>query len=279
MLARPTLHRLPSSREEGEGEDESLSSSSSWTGSSTSFSSGSSSPPSSFVATPRDEGLPQTPRSKPHHSKSVSIDEDSVEDGCIRLGQTAGCPAADQEVGTFPPPSSTNNPTRKSSYLPAPPLCRVKFARPSLHVPLFPNSFLTRSLSSQDLPPTALPKPPTGPSSRPPLRLPNRAGSLSNLSVYRSQPHAARHLSTPIPPSLVHSQLITSRNSPFHYLAVEGREWDLGRDGHKGVKGLQPGRDGVGAGGTREDETARRSEWATDVLGTDCGEGRVASGA
>ena len=63
--------------------------------------------------------------------------------------------------------------------------------------------------------------------------------------------------------------MITSRNSPFHYLAVEGRDWNLGKDGHPTER--TPGEEGSSSTRTREDETERRSEWATDVLGAGCG--------
>lgn len=76
--------------------------------------------------------------------------------------------------------------------------------------------------------------------------------SLSSLSVYHSRPN--RRLSTPIPPSLKGSLLIDSLNSPFHFRAVEGRNWEEKKD-----------RGGVEHAGSRQ--TERRSNWADDVLG------------
>lgn len=88
---------------------------------------------------------------------------------------------------------------------------------------------------------------------RPPLltRLPHH--SLSSLSQYPSRP---RKTNTPIPPSLQRSPLIESKESPFHYLAVEGRGWDEKKDG-----GRRRGHGG------EEAETGRRKDWAEEVLG------------
>lgn len=71
------------------------------------------------------------------------------------------------------------------------------------------------------------------------------------VSVGKARP--TRSIHTPIPPSLQGTIIIDSKNSPFHFRAVEGRRWEEKLDGEDGRAGVI--------------ETERRSDWAYDVLG------------